>query len=42
MKDRLGVWDRNVLKLGYDDSCTTINTIKFIELEKNLSVKMMP
>ena len=28
--DRLGVWDGNVLKLGYDDGCTTINIIKFI------------
>ena len=27
----LGVWDGNVLKLGCDDSCTTINRIKFIE-----------
>ena len=31
--DRLegrGVWDGNVIKLGCDDSCTTINIIKFI------------
>ena len=27
----LGVWDGNVLKLGCDDGCTTINIIKFIE-----------
>ena len=30
----LGVWDGNVLKLGCDDGCTTINIIKFIELKK--------
>ena len=28
----LGVWDGNVLKLGCDDGCRTINIIKFIEL----------
>ena len=28
----LGVWDGNV-KLGCDDGCTTVNTIKFIELK---------
>ena len=33
----LGVWDGNVLKLGCDDGCTTINIIKFIEFLKNLS-----
>ena len=27
----LGVWDVNVLKLGCDDGCETINIIKFIE-----------
>ena len=27
----LGVWDRNAVKLGCDDYCTTINVIKFIE-----------
>ena len=27
----LGVWDGNVLKLGCDNSYTTINIIKFIE-----------
>ena len=26
----LTVWDGNVLKLGYDDGCITINIIKFI------------
>ena len=35
--DGLGVWDDNVVKLGWDDGCTTINTIKFIELKKRLS-----
>ena len=29
-----GVWDGNVLKLGCDDGCTTINIIKFTELFK--------
>ena len=32
--DRLGVWDANIVKLDWDDSCTTINIIKFIELKK--------
>ena len=27
----LRVWDRNAMKLGCDDHCTTINVIKFIE-----------
>ena len=26
-KDGLGVWDGNVIKLGCDDHCTTINVI---------------
>ena len=29
--DGLGVWDRNTIKLGCDDHCTTINVIKSIE-----------
>ena len=29
-----GLGDRNVLKLGCGDGCTTINIIKFIELIK--------
>ena len=28
----LGVWDGRIVKLGYDDDCTAINIIKFIEL----------
>ena len=32
----LGVWDGNVLKLGWDNGCTTINIIKFIDLFKNI------
>ena len=31
---KMGVWNGNVLKFGSDDGCTTINTIKFIELKK--------
>ena len=31
-RDGLGVGDGNVLKLGCGDDCTTINIIKFIEL----------
>ena len=27
----LGVWDENVIKLGFDDHCKTINVIKFVE-----------
>ena len=39
-RDGLEVWDGNVVKLGCDDGCTTINTIKFIELKKlNLNLK---
>ena len=33
-RDGLGIWDGNVLKLGCDDSCTTINIIKFIDKNK--------
>ena len=29
-RDGHGVWDGNVLKLGCDDGCTTVNVIKFI------------
>ena len=29
--DTLGVWDRNAIKFGCDDCCTTINVIKFTE-----------
>ena len=32
-REGLGVWDGNVVKLGCDDGCTTINIIKFIELK---------
>ena len=28
-----GVWDENAVKLGCDDHCTTINTVKFIEFK---------
>ena len=31
-KDGLRVWDGNILKLGCDDGCTTINIIKLSEL----------
>ena len=33
-RDEPGVWDGNVVKLGCDDGCTTINTAKFIEVLK--------
>ena len=33
-RDGLGVWDGNIVKLGCNDGCTTINIIKFIELTK--------
>ena len=29
--DAPGVWDGNAIKLGCDDCCTSINTIKFSE-----------
>ena len=29
--EALGVWDRNAIKFGCDDHCTTINVIKFTE-----------
>ena len=32
----LGVWDRNAIKLGCDDCCTTINVTKFIK--NNLTI----
>ena len=34
-RDGLGVWDGNVLKLGYDGGSITVNIIQFIELKKN-------
>ena len=36
LEDGLGVWDGNAVKLDYDDHCTTINVIKFIEKKKKL------
>ena len=27
----LRVWEGNAIKFGWDDNCTTINVIKFIE-----------
>ena len=33
-RDGLEVWGENVLKLGCNDSCTTINIIKLTELKK--------
>ena len=30
----INVWDANVLKLGCDDGCSSINIIKFVELKK--------
>ena len=33
-RDGLGVWDRNAVKLGCNDSCTTITITKFIEFKK--------
>ena len=33
-RDGLGVWDGNVVKLGCDYGCTTINIIKFIKFKK--------
>ena len=32
-RDRLGIWDRNVVKLRCYDGCTTTNVIKFIEFK---------
>ena len=34
--DGLEVWDGNVVQLGCDDGCTTINIIKLIELISNV------
>ena len=33
-RDGLRVWDGNIVKLGCDNGCRTINTIKFIGLKK--------
>ena len=30
----MGVWDGNVVKLGCDDGCTTLNIIKFIKFKE--------
>ena len=35
----LGVWDGNIVKLGCDGGCTTINIIKLIELKKLFLLK---
>ena len=34
VRGRLRVWDGNVLKLGCDGGCTTMNIVKSIELFK--------
>jgi len=39
--DGLGVWNRNAIKLGCDDHCTTLNVIKFIVNLKNKKYWMM-
>ena len=39
VRDWLGVWDGNVVKLEYHDGCTTINIIKFIELKRDKDSK---
>ena len=39
-RDRLGVWEGNVLKLGCDDGCATIIIIKFIELKRKKERKI--
>ena len=39
-RDRLAVWDGNVLKLGCDDGCTTINIIKLNELKYKIIKNM--
>ena len=36
VRGRLRVWDGNVLKLGCDGGCTTINIIKFIQLKNKI------
>ena len=33
--DALRVWDRDAIKFGWDDCCTTMNVIKFIVIKKN-------
>ena len=33
-----GVWGGNVVKLGCDDGCTTVNILKFTELKKVVSM----
>ena len=48
----LGIWDGNAIKFSFDDHCTTINVIKFIELKerhkthnsqnKNNKIKVYP
>ena len=37
----LGGWDGNVLKLGYDNACITINIIKFTELSFYKSIWLL-
>ena len=38
-RDGLGVWDRNVLKLGCDDGYTIINIVKLTELKTKASCR---
>ena len=38
-RDGLGAWDGNVLKLGCDDGCATINIIKFIEKKRKTFIR---
>ena len=40
--DALGVWDGNVIKLGCDDHCTTINIINSLSNIKQTSKKKNP
>ena len=40
-RDGLGVWDGNIVKLGCNDGCTTINIIKFTELKKPENIPIL-
>ena len=41
-RNGLGVWDGNIVKLGCDDRCTTINITKFIGFKKKKELEVEP
>ena len=40
-RDGQGIWDGNILKLGCDDNCTTVNKINCIKNRKHIGAKLV-